>query len=324
MRYVRPVSKSDCRVKRAEPPRLREVLKAVERELTAGGIESPAVESERLLSYVLGVDRPYLALEGSVMLPAEVAPRLARLLQRRLAGEPLQYLEGTVAFRTLDLIADGRALIPRPETEQLVEFVRRWAIDRDTRPGSVRLVRRPTGEPRASLLDNALDIGTGSGAIALSLAAEDISGRVVGLDVSDNALEQAIENRRRVGLDSRVEFRKAGEDPFACLDPAERFELIVSNPPYVSDAELAVLPVEIRDFEPPEALRGGVDGLALIRRIAQRAAEFLRPTGALWLEIGSGQAAAVTDVLSGAGKWADVEAYADLAGHPRFVRAVPG
>jgi release factor glutamine methyltransferase len=303
---------------------LREVLKAVERELAAGSIESPAVEAERLLSSVLGFERPHLALEGSAMLPAEAAPRLARLLKRRLDGEPLQYLEGTVAFRTLDLVADRRALIPRPETEQLVEFVRQWATGRETPAGGVRVVRRRTPESRVPLVKSALDIGTGSGAIALSLAAEDISGRVVGIDISSPALEQAIENRSRVQLDARVEFRKADEDPFACLDPAERFELIVSNPPYVSDAELAGLPVEIRDFEPPEALRGGADGLALIRCIARRAADFLEPDGALWLETGSGQAADVMDLLSDTEKWARIEAYDDLAGHTRFISAVPG
>jgi len=324
MRCGPPVSKSDCSLRRAEPPRLREVLQAVERELTAGSVESPAVEAERLLSSVLGIERPRLALEGSALLPAEAAPRLARLLNRRLEGEPLQYLEGTVAFRTLDLVADGRALIPRPETEQLVEFVRRWALDRQPLPSAVRVVRRPGSEPGAPPVERALDIGTGSGAISLSLAAEDIVRHVVGIDTSAAALEQAVENRRRAHLESRVEFRKTGKDPFTCLDPAERFEVIVSNPPYVRDAELADLPIEIRDFEPPEALLGGADGLEVIRRIARRAADFLEPDGALWFEVGSGQAEDVSDLLSDTGTWARVEAYADLAGHMRFVSAVRG
>ncbi|MFQ5529904.1 MAG: N5-glutamine methyltransferase family protein, partial [Gemmatimonadota bacterium] len=175
----------------------------------------------------------------------------------------------------------------------------------------------------ASAVGRALDIGTGSGAIALSLAAEGIALSVLGLDISADALEQAIENRRRADLESRVEFRKTGPDPFSTLDPAERFDLIVSNPPYVSDGELADLPLEVRGFEPAEALRGGADGLELIRRIAWQAAGFLKRDGALWLEIGSSQAREVEDLLAGRGTWADIEVHADYAGRARFVSALP-
>ncbi len=308
-------------MRRPEPPRLREALLALTRELTAGGVESPDVEAERLLSHVLGMDRARLGLEGSLPLPAEVATRLAGLVQRRLQGEPLQHIEGSVAFRTLELVADTRALIARPETEQLVDLIRRFVSRRRTETGSVTIVPRPGANAVAEPVLHALDIGTGSGAIALSLAVEGIARHVVGVDISAAALEQAVENRRRAGLDGRVEFSHTGSDPFSTLESGDRFGIIVSNPPYVRDDEMADLPVEVRDFDPPEALSGGADGLDLIRRIAMQGADHLEPPGILFLEIGASQAEAVRDLLADSNRWTDIEVHPDLAGYDRFVVA---
>lgn len=310
-------------MRRPEPLSLREAMLALTRELTAGGVESPAVEAERLLSHALGMERTRLALEGHLSLPAEVATSLAGLVQRRLMGEPLQHIEGSVAFRELELVADTRALIARPETEQLVELIRHSLPRRRSFSGSVRIVPRPGADQVAEPVGRALDIGTGSGAIALSLAAEGIARHVVGVDTSAAALEQAVENRRRAGLDGRVEFRRTGSDPFSALEAGDRFGIIVSNPPYVRDDEMADLPVEVRDFDPPEALRGGVDGLDLIRRIALQGPDRLEPNGTLYLEIGASQAEAVCDLLAGAGRWTDVEVHRDLAGYDRFIVAGP-
>jgi release factor glutamine methyltransferase len=310
-------------VKRPEPLTLREALLALTRELTAGGVESPAVEAERLLSHALGMDRTRLALDGRLALPAEVATSLAGLVQRRLQGEPLQHIEGSVAFRELELVADTRALIARPETEQLVELIRRSLPQRRSGSGPVRIVPRPGAVRVAEPVGRALDIGTGSGAIALSLAAEGIARQVVGVDTSAAAIEQAVENRQRAGLNGRVEFSRTGSDPFSALEAGDRFGIIVSNPPYVRDDEMADLPVEVRDFEPPEALRGGVDGLDLIRRIALQGPDYLEPSGTLYLEIGTSQAGAVCDLLAGAGRWTDVEVHPDLAGYDRFIVAGP-
>lgn len=310
-------------MRRPEPLSLREALRALTRELTVGGVESPAVEAERLLSHALDMDRTRLALEGHVALPAEVATHLAGLVQRRLRGEPLQHIEGSVAFRTLDLVADTRALIARPETEQLVELIRRSVSRRRSGTGPVKVVPRPRADAVAEPISRALDIGTGSGAIALSLAAEGIAGHVVGVDISAEALEQAAENRQRAGLDAKVEFRRTGADPFSALDAGERFGLIVSNPPYIRDEELADLPVEIRDFDPPEALCGGPDGLDLIRRIAAQGPDHLDPGGILFLEIGASQAGMVCELLVGSGRWTDTEVHRDLAGYERFIVARP-
>ena len=310
-------------MRRPEPLSLREALLALTRELKAGGVESPSVEAERLLSHALDMDRTRLALEGRLALPPEVATHLAGLVQRRLQGEPLQHIEGSVAFRTLDLVADARALIARPETEQLVELIRRSVSRRRTGTGPVKVVPRPGADTMEEPISRALDIGTGSGAIALSLAAEGLVRHVVGVDISPEALEQAAENRRRAGLDAQVEFRRTGADPFSALDAGDRFGLIVSNPPYIRDDEMVDLPVEVREFDPPEALRGGADGLDLIRRIATQGPEHLEPDGILFLEIGASQAEAVYDLLAGSGAWTDIEVHPDLAGCDRFVVARP-
>ncbi len=308
-------------MRRAEAPSLREALKALTQELTEGGVESPAVESERLLSHALGIDRTRLALEGSTPLPAGVAKRLADLVQRRLLGEPLQHLEGSVAFRTLELVADTRALIPRPETEQLIDLIHRLAAGAAKREGQVTTVRRPGADPEVEPISRALDIGTGSGAIALSLAAENIARYVVGIDRSPTALEQAAENCQRAGLGARVEFRRSGADPFFAIESGELFGLIVSNPPYIREDELAGLPVEVRQFDPLEALSGGADGLDLLRQIAKRASDYLEPTGILFLEIGAFQAPAVCQLLEDTGRWTGVRSFRDLAGHDRFIVA---
>ncbi len=310
-------------MKRPDPLILREALQALTRELTEGGVESPAVEAERLLAHALGIDRSRLALEGRMALSPEVGRRLAGLVQRRLVGEPLQHLEGSVEFRTLELIADSRALIPRPETEQLIDLIRKNVRQGCKQENSVRIVPRPGPESAIGTVARALDIGTGSGAIALSLAAESIAGYVVGIDISPAALEQAAENRQHAGLEARVEFRRSDTDPFSALGVEDRFDLIVSNPPYIRANELASLPIEVREFDPPEALNGGADGLDVVRRIAERAANYLEPTGKLFLEIGAAQSEAICQLLETSGRWKGITSYTDLAGHDRFIVANP-
>lgn len=320
-------------MKRPEPPTLRETLRGLTEQLDAAGVESPTIEAERLLAHVLDVDRARLALDANEPLPAGAASEIARLVARRASGEPLQHIEGTVAFRGLVLRADERALVPRPETEQLVDLVvselRKDA--REAGPGSgVRVVRRPRagaseGPSAAEFVDTALDIGTGSGAIALSLVAEGIARRAVGIDISGDALEQAGENRQRAGIDSSaVDFRLGGENPFEALTADERFDLLVSNPPYVRDAEVDDLPADIRDYEPRAALAGGPDGLDLVRTIAAGAPHHLRPGGWLFLEIGADQGSAATAVLEADPGWKEVRLHRDLADRDRFVTARRG
>ncbi|HSM08587.1 MAG TPA: peptide chain release factor N(5)-glutamine methyltransferase [Gemmatimonadota bacterium] len=306
-------------MKRPESPSLRETLRGVRDQLGAAGVESPGAEAERLLAHVLGVERSRLALEASTPLPAGAARDLARLVARRAAGRPLQHLEGTVAFRDLVLRADGRALIPRPETEQLVELIARQ-LGAGPDGSQVRAVSRPDSADNSA--GSALDIGTGSGAIALSLVAEGLASRVLAFDVSEEALAQARENRDLAGLDpERVELRLVGPDPFEALKRGERFDLLVSNPPYVRDADIEGLPVEVREHEPRAALAGGADGLDLVRTIAARGPEALRPGGRLFLEIGADQGREATALFEAVDGWEKVVCHADLSGRDRFLCA---
>lgn len=316
-------------VGRPPGPTRDEAIDGVARDLEAAdeevGVDRPRLEAERLVAHVTGVDRAELARTGDRRLSPEEAGRLARAVRRRLSGEPLQHIEGTVAFRELVLLADPRAFIPRPETEQLVDRVARWARRRSGGSGDVRTVGRPGAEDGGRdgpLLDRVLDVGTGSGAIALSLVVEGIAERVVGLDVSSDALMQAAANRQGVDLsEEEVELRLASRPLWSAVRREERFDAIVSNPPYVTDEEMEDLPAEIVQHEPREALAGGPDGLEVIREIADRARAYLRPGGALFLEIGAGQGGEVEELLTEVGPWAEIEVARDLSGRDRFVRA---
>lgn len=301
-------------------PSRREVLEGLTRELEGAGVESSRHEAERLLAHAIGRPRADLLLHLDAAVEAEEAGRAAALARRRLSGVPLQHLEGSVAFRDLLLVCDRRALIPRPETEQLVELVLRWSAAGGA-AGGVRRVSRPGAEPRLAC---ALDIGTGSGAIALALVSEGIVRRAVGVDVSSVALEQAAENRRLARLEGRVELRLAERTPWDAIQPEERFDVIVSNPPYVTTSELSGLAPDVRDHEPRVALCGGEDGLEVVRQIASGARAHLRAGGALFLEIGAEQGREAREIVCRAGPWSAVDVHSDLSGRDRFVVALVG
>lgn len=297
-------------MKKPAGPELRGIVDGLAEELRAGGVEDdPRREAERLVCHALGIDRHELALDDAApRLGAEEAGRLARATRRRLAGEPIQHIEGTVQFRDLTLLCDRRALIPRPETEQLVERVAQW-------------IRGETGDQEPRRVGGVLDVGTGSGAIALALLQEGLAERAVGLDVSREALQLAGQNRDRVDVaEERFELRLCAAPLWNSVSSSERFDLVVSNPPYVSDAEMGELPEEVREYEPEVALSGGVEGMAVIREILERGARYLRPGGALFLEIGAGQAEAVREAASDVGEWEGIAVGRDLAGRDRFVR----
>jgi release factor glutamine methyltransferase len=310
-------------------PSRRQALEGIARELATAGIESSRVEAERLLFLTLGISRADLQLSLESELSAEDARPLAEAVRRRLAGEPLQHIEGTVEFRDLVLAADRRAFVPRPETEQLLDRVLEWARERQQTVGSrtearpagaegVRVVTRPASR---AYVEAALDIGTGSGAIALALADEHVASRIVALDRSREALEQATENRRRVGqTEASVEFRLVEGTLWEAVGEGERFDLIVSNPPYVSSAEMERLPPEVRQ-DPPESLVAGEDGLDVIREILAGARDHLKSGGALFLEIGEGQGERVRELLAESGDWARTAIRKDLAGRVRFAFA---
>jgi release factor glutamine methyltransferase len=274
-----------------------------ERLRTATWVEDPRLEAEILLAWALGVKRVELALAPGEPVGTEAATTFAEAIARRLAGEPVQYITGEAAFREIELRVDRRVLIPRPETEVLVGEVLKWA---GARAEAAR--RRLT----------AADIGTGSGAIALSLLKEGPFERVVATDVSAEALELAGENAARLGLEAGLELRQG-----ALLAPlrAERFDVVVSNPPYVADADRGALPPDVRDWEPAGALFAGPTGLEVLAALVEGAPRHIEPGGLLALEVGAGQAEEVAWRIERRGAYGPPRIVADLGGVERVVLA---
>jgi len=272
--------------------KLLEVLQSTTGYLQKRGIESPRLNAEHLLAHSLGKKRIELYLEFERDLSeAELAP-LRELVRRRGQGEPLQHLLGTAEFCGRTFLCDKRALIPRPETEGLADLV---------------LERVPGGR--------VADVGTGSGCVALSLAAEGRYETVVALDLSKDALGLAEENRRLTG--GRVSLVRGDLcDP---LRP-ESLDALVSNPPYLTTGEYAVLDPAVRDWEPRSALEAGSDGLEAIARLLAQGRTVVRPGGWLALEIDSARAA-LCAWRAGESGWTDVAIHADLFGRERYLLA---
>lgn len=295
--------------------RRRDAVAEGESELSASGVENARLEAERLVAHALRISRHQLALSGDEPMSRAQAVVVRKLLERRMAGEPLQHIEGTVEFRDLVLVADRRALIPRPETEQLVEQVASWALGRTGERSGL------SDAGVAPPLDLILDVGTGSGAIALALVSEGIAARATGLDISEAALEQARENRARLRLEDVVDLRRCEDSIYDALSAEDRFDAIISNPPYIRDEDIAGLPREVGAHDPPVALDGGVDGLSVLRTVILGAAGRLRDGGALFLEIGADQGEAVRTILESHGPWGTIDIRRDLAGRDRFAIA---
>ena len=274
-----------------------EVIQATTPYLQKSGVESPRLNIEHLLAHVLGKKRMDLYMEFDKPLEDRVLEPLRSLVKRRAAGEPLQHLLGTVEFLGRTFLCDKRALVPRPETEQLCELL---ISELGSRIGGGRV----------------LDVGTGSGVIALSLTAVWPEARVEAVDVSDDALALARENAARLGLAARVAFSKGD----LLHGVTGEFQLIVANLPYIDSAVVPSLAREVR-HDPLLALDGGADGLSLIRRLIESAARHLR--GMLALEIGYDQSTRVCDALA-AHNFQDIRPLADYQGRQRFVFATYG
>ena len=270
--------------------------------LTGKGVEHGRLDAEHLLAHALGTSRLQLYLQFDRPLDAVELAAYKPLLLRRARREPLQYVTGRAAFRELELEVDLRVLIPRPETEVLVDAVLEWV------------------RGRAGL--EALDLGTGSGCIALALLVEGPFDRAVATDWSAEALAVAAGNAAAAGVLGRLELRHG--PLWEALAPGERFDVLVSNPPYVAQAEAATLEPEVRDWEPAGALFAGPSGLELLEALATGAGERLRPGGLLALEVGLGQAEAVAGLVREAGGFAPPTIRRDLAGRPRIVTARKG
>ena len=276
---------------------VREALDASVDGLTAIGVEDARLDAELLLGEATGYERARLTAEPQAELPAGSARTFGEMVRRRLRREPVAYILGTKGFRHIELAVDRRVLIPRPETELLVEL----AVER---------------QPR-----RVLDVGTGSGAIALAVADEVAECEVVATDTSPGALEVARANAARLGLAERVTFVEG-------TLPDGEFDLVLANLPYIPEADWPGLQPEVRDWEPREALLAGPDGLDAYRTLfaPPHPAECGCPlcpigpqrTTTVAVEVGEGQSVAVAELVRGAG-WGEVETRRDLAGIERVV-----
>jgi release factor glutamine methyltransferase len=284
------------------PWRLLDILNETSRFFSSRGLDNARLQAELLLADVLALRRLDLYLQFErVLTPAEV-DAYREHVKKRLQRIPVQYITGRAAFRNLELRVSSKVLIPRPETEMVVEVALEQLAGRT--------------EPLI------LDLGCGSGAIALAIAHELTAARLVAADVSPKALEITCENAERCGVGERL--TTLCGDLFAPLragGESIRFDAIVSNPPYVRRDDIAGLEPEVRECEPRLALDGGVDGLEFYRRIAAEAGAFLRAEGCLVLEVGDGQADPVIALLTGEGHFAAAVAHPDLNGVPRVVVA---
>jgi len=265
--------------------------------------DSPLAEAEELLGRLLGLGRAELYLQRSRVLAAEEWQRLDRWLARRARGEPVQYITGRAAFRGLDLAVDSAVLIPRPETEGLVDAV--LAVLRE------ELAR--WREPRV------LDLGTGSGAIAIAIAAEWPAAVITATDASEEALVVARANAAACGLAERIHLLHGDWFEPVALD--QRFEVIVSNPPYIAVGERDALQDQVREFEPERALFSGETGLEALREIVEEAPRHLVAGGLLALELAEMRAREVAGWLEGAHDWQSVTLIDDLAARPRCLLA---
>jgi len=276
------------------------VLESARRRLRDAGVDEASLRAEWLISHHLRIPRLELPLHGSRVASAAEEAQIQESLQRLAMQEPLQYVVGEADFRGAVLTVDRRALIPRPETEQLVERV--LADEALSRAACPRLA----------------DVGTGSGCIAIALVLAMPRAQVTATDISADALSLAVQNARRHGVWERIRFHLG-----SVLDGVEdeSLDAVVSNPPYIRSTDYNSLPASIREFEPRQALEAGEDGLDVIRLLARDSRRTLKSGGSLYLEIGAGQGNAVRQLLSAAG-FRSVRVEPDLAGLERFALGI--
>jgi release factor glutamine methyltransferase len=276
------------------------VLEELVRALSDRGMAEPMTEAREIISALLDVPRFWPIVNGGVELEASLQERARAAADRRVRGAPLAYAVGRASFRHLTLDVDERVLIPRPETEQLVDLV---LDETGLVPGGI-----------------AIDIGTGSGAIAIALAAEGTYSRVYGTDVSRDAVDVARHNASLCAslLRSPVAFVHGSLlGPLADL----RARVIVSNPPYIALGEAGALPASVRDWEPSVALYGGLDGMATTARLVREAAGALEPGGLLAVEVDARRASLAADLVGRDPRFHRIRVELDLAGRERFVLA---
>ena len=275
------------------------VLEAIQKStdfLAKRDVESPRLQAELLLAHRLKMPRMKLYLNFDRTLTAEETDTYREWIKRRSLREPLQHIIGSTSFCGYEITVNRYALVPRPETEILAEAG--WTF--------LSTLNSPA----------ALDIGTGTGCIAIALAAKSPNAKIFASDISSDALALAKENATK----NNVQIQFLQGNGFAALPPDARVDLIISNPPYISTAEIEILQPEVRDFDPRQALDGGADGLDFYRLFATEARRFLKPDGKIMLEFGDGQAPAIRNIFENE-KWIVEEIKSDYSERLRILVA---
>jgi len=271
--------------------------------LSTAGITNARLDAEVLLSHIILKDRVWLITHRDDVLDDNHQREFADVIRRRTRREPLQHIIGNQEFWGLEFIVSPDVLIPRPETEFIIEAALAIVQDRNT---PVRII----------------DLCTGSGCIAVSLAKELTAARVIATDASEKAIAAALENTRRHGVSERIRFLLGDLfEPLEELDIRGQIDIIVSNPPYVQAGDLSTLQPEVRDYEPEMALIAGPGGTEIATRIIQLAPVYLKKNGTLIMEMGLGQAEALTRMVEATGAYGDRELLKDLAGIERVIVA---
>ena len=302
----------------AEPWTIKRILDWTSGYLGRKGDEHPRLSAEWLLANVCGLSRVELYVNFDKPLEADELAAMHAAIERRAAGEPLQYVTGEMPFRHIVLRCEEGVLIPRPETEVLVDAALEGV---DAAVG-----RRSAGEkdPDAALAPvRVLEVGTGTGCIALSIASERPGTHVTATDLSPRAIALATRNREALGLEERVELVECDLASGVSPELMGTFSVLVSNPPYIPTAVLAnEVPAEVRDHEPALALDGGPDGLDVFRRLLELAPAALEPGGTLAVELFEGALNQAAELARAQGGWSLVEVREDLTHRPRVLVAV--
>ena len=286
--------------------------------LAKKGVEPARLNAELLLAHQLKLPRMKLYLNFDRVLTAAETDGLRELIKRRATREPLQHITGSTSFCGCEISVSRHALVPRPETELLAELG--WKFLAERRPPA-RLEgdsQKHTG-PVAGV-PTALDFGTGTGCIAIALAAKSSNAKITALDISPDALALARQNATLNKVAERMEFLLS--DGFTALSKGNQFDLIISNPPYIASAEIEILDPEVKNYDPRGALDGGADGLDFYRRLAAEAKPFLKPTGKIMVEFGDGQADAIRSIFT-AQKWIVEAVQEDYSHRARILVAKP-
>lgn len=280
-----------------------EILKWTEDYFKKFNIENPRLDAEVLLGHVLNKERIYLYVHFDQPLVEKELAEYKACIKRRAIHTPVAYITGTREFMGLDFKVTEATLIPRPDTEILVEA----AIE--------RLIEMAEGEDSKEL--HFADIGTGSGAICLSVLANMENTKAATVDISPDAIAVAKENAENIGVADRIEFLQG--DLLEPLKNKGKFSAILSNPPYIPKADISTLEADVQEFEPMTALDGGADGLDFYRRLVAKGAEFIEDGGFLAMEIGINQSQALKEMASRNLDWGKIEILQDLAGIDRCV-----